>query len=498
MYYDALKLIDYYPNVIQYMKVDVSKTGNYDLNNVITSLSDAFRNQMVFGVSGGSVRCRQLGTFLINSLNSMERMNDIAKRIGEEMIDIFHEYLGFEVDMEFWSRHATLWKANGLTLNKMVERYITKKIKNKAGGFVGKMAEHSKKYVVNASSTTNNDINKQDRFDRLLGRTECTEVKLIDPIHDFIRNELDHRRNEFTSLQELLIYCGTFNVNAELYEGDLSEWIFPKGVEHSDYDMVIIGLEEVVELTASKLINIDPSIKLFWEDKIQKEIGDDYLLIKNEQLGGILSLVYVKTNQIDNIKNIESCYKKTGMKGMSANKGGVAISFTYCENKFLFIVSHLAAGLNNVIERHTNYKTIAQGLRFRQNKRMRDFNLIIWMGDFNFRIDLPNEVVKPLIEAGDLKTLFTKDQLNNQMSKGESFPYFNEMEINFKPTYKYDKGTNEFDTSEKQRIPAWTDRIVSWARGLNMEQLNYGAIHDICFSDHKPVYGVFKYQKHHQ
>ncbi|GME81231.1 unnamed protein product [Ambrosiozyma monospora] len=25
-----------------------------------------------------------------------------------------------------------------------------------------------------------------------------------------------------------------------------------------------------------------------------------------------------------------------------------------------------------------------------------------------------------------------------------------------------------------------------------MEQLNYGAIHDICFSDHKPVYGVFK------
>ena len=32
--------------------------------------------------------------------------------------------------------------------------------------------------------------------------------------------------------------------------------------------------------------------------------------------------------------------------------------------------------------------------------------------------------------------------------------------IQFRPTYKYDPGTDNFDTSSKQRIPSYTDRIV--------------------------------------
>ena len=32
--------------------------------------------------------------------------------------------------------------------------------------------------------------------------------------------------------------------------------------------------------------------------------------------------------------------------------------------------------------------------------------------------------------------------------------------MNFAPTYKYDSFSDDYDTSEKGRIPAWTDRIM--------------------------------------
>jgi len=40
------------------------------------------------------------------------------------------------------------------------------------------------------------------------------------------------------------------------------------------------------------------------------------------------------------------------------------------------------------------------------------------------------------------------------------FSGFVEPAISFKPTYKYDRWTDDYDTSSKKRIPAWTDRVL--------------------------------------
>lgn len=50
-----------------------------------------------------------------------------------------------------------------------------------------------------------------------------------------------------------------------------------------------------------------------------------------------------------------------------------------------------------------------------------------------------------------------------QQEQGNVFKNFFEGDINFAPTYKYDLFSDDYDTSEKCRAPAWTDRVL-WKR----------------------------------
>lgn len=50
-----------------------------------------------------------------------------------------------------------------------------------------------------------------------------------------------------------------------------------------------------------------------------------------------------------------------------------------------------------------------------------------------------------------------------QQEEGNVFKNFFEGDINFAPTYKYDLFSDDYDTSEKCRAPAWTDRVL-WKR----------------------------------
>lgn len=61
------------------------------------------------------------------------------------------------------------------------------------------------------------------------------------------------------------------------------------------------------------------------------------------------------------------------------------------------------------------------------------------------------------VSAGDLDYLLEHDQLRKEMRHNHAFRLrsFDEAPIRFEPTYKYNPGTHEYDTSEKNRIPAW-------------------------------------------
>jgi endonuclease/exonuclease/phosphatase family metal-dependent hydrolase len=191
---------------------------------------------------------------------------------------------------------------------------------------------------------------------------------------------------------------------------------------------------------------------------------------------------------------------------MAGNKGAVAIRLDYNNTSLCFVTAHLAAGFANYDERNRDYETINHGLKFQRNRSIDDHDAVIWLGDFNYRIGLSDDRARSLIRARDFETLYENDQVRNliqlnsygltnslklnlQMVAGLAFRYYSEARIMFPPTYKYDNGTDNYDTSEKVRIPAWTDRVLR--KGKNLRQTSYNAA-PLRFSDHRPVYATFQ------
>ncbi|KGK39118.1 hypothetical protein JL09_g1764 [Pichia kudriavzevii] len=206
-------------------------------------------------------------------------------------------------------------------------------------------------------------------------------------------------------------------------------------------------------------------------------------------MSSILLLLFVKEDKVPLVTEVEGKSKKTGLGGMTANKGTVAIRLNIASTSFCFVNSHFAAGLSYTEERNNDFISSWNGVRFSRNRYIKHHDNIVWLGDLNYRITFPNEKARALIKENDLSTLFTRDQLSYQMMRIKEFKCFQESEIKFPPTYKFDKFSDDYDTSEKQRVPAWTDRIIY--RGKYLESVAYDSVPIVKFTDHRPVFSVF-------
>ena len=69
------------------------------------------------------------------------------------------------------------------------------------------------------------------------------------------------------------------------------------------------------------------------------------------------------------------------------------------------------------------------------------------------------------------------------------FSYHSRKRNLFRPTYKFDKGNDTYDSSLKKRIPGWTDRILFTPAKLDC--LSYNSDESLRSSDHRPVYASF-------
>ena len=119
------------------------------------------------------------------------------------------------------------------------------------------------------------------------------------------------------------------------------------------------------------------------------------------------------------------------------------------------------------------------------------FDCVVFLGDFNYRVKASRRMTETLLRSGMREELLNNDELCEQMRLGRVFQGFVEAPVSFPPTYKYDVGSDDFDTSEKQRTPSWTDRIV-WKRNPERMLLErYDSCRTVRTSDHRPVFAHF-------
>lgn len=467
---------------------------------------------------------RQDGVFRVNCLDCLDRTNLIQQVICQSVVEhivknylqanggpdasSYRERLVFD---EIAHKHNALWADNGDAISQIYTGTNALKSSFSRSGkmnFAGALSDVTKS-VSRMYQNTFMDSKKQSTMDLMLGYDAqfSTPVKIYDPINEYVHDKLKQSSSTFTTHDNINIFVGTFNVNAASplnKNMELTNWLFPpENLDHGLPDIFAIGLQELIELNAGSILSADNSKGSQWAGILESQLNsqnEPYLLLRTEAIASMSLFLFVKKSQVHHVTQVAGSSKKTGMGGITANKGACAVRFEFGNTSFALVTSHLAAGVNAIVERYNDYRTIIDGLTFTRNYTIKDHDNIIWFGDLNYRINLQNDQCRYLIENGAFDELFRMDQLliELQEPKDGAFFGFNEGKIKFYPTYKYDKGTSNYDTSEKQRVPSWTDRILYLPnqedRKDALVQLNYNSVMDIYVSDHKPVYSTFNSQ----
>jgi len=311
-----------------------------------------------------------------------------------------------------------------------------------------------------------------------------------------VHYQMSLKEDEFTQVQDFTILTATFNVNGQSpCPSSLCRlWLAGAADTEPPPDFYAIGFQEL-DLSKEAYLFSDSSKEEEWRAVVAESLhpGARYKEVRLIRLVGIMLVVYVKQEYYGFVSRVEAETVGTGFGGYFGNKGGVAVRLNFHNTSICFVNSHLAAHLAEVERRNQDFQDIMSRLvfaNFNPVKNIKDHDMVYWVGDLNYRLnDLDADEVKALVER-DMQNLQTYDQLFQQKKMRKVFDRFKEGLIRFRPTYRYDVGTDNWDSSEKGRAPAWTDRIL-W-KGERITQLTYRSHPQLKVSDHKPVTAAFR------
>ncbi|XP_046504092.1 synaptojanin-1-like isoform X5 [Equus quagga] len=458
------------------------------LHSVLKPQVQKFLDYGFFYFDGSEVQRCQSGTVRTNCLDCLDRTNSVQAFLGLEMLTKQLEALGLaekpQLVTRFQEVFRSMWSVNGDSISKIYAgtgalegkaklkdgaRSVTRTIQNN-------FFDSSKQEAIDVlllGNTLNSDLADKARALLTTGSLRASSKVLKSMCENFYK---------YSKPKKIRVCVGTWNVNGgkqfrsiAFKNQTLTDWLLdaPKlaGIlEFQDKrskptDIFAIGFEEMVELNAGNIVNASTTNQKLWAVELQKTISRDnkYVLLASEQLVGVCLFVFIRPQHAPFIRDVAVDTVKTGMGGATGNKGAVAIRMLFHTTSLCFVCSHFAAGQSQVKERNEDFVEIARKLSFPMGRMLFSHDYVFWCGDFNYRIDLPNEEVKELIRQQNWDSLIAGDQLINQKNAGQIFRGFLEGKVTFAPTYKYDLFSDDYDTSEKCRTPAWTDRIL-WRR----------------------------------
>ncbi|XP_077934861.1 synaptojanin-1 isoform X2 [Halichoerus grypus] len=469
------------------------------LHSVLKPQVQKFVDYGFFYFNGSEVQRCQSGTVRTNCLDCLDRTNSVQAFLGLEMLAKQLEALGLaekpQLVTRFQEVFRSMWSVNGDSISKIYAGTGALEGKAKAGKLKdgarsvtrtiqNNFFDSSKQEAIDVlllGNTLNSDLADKARALLTTGSLRVSEQTLQSASSKVLKSMCENFY-KYSKPKKIRVCVGTWNVNGgkqfrsiAFKNQTLTDWLLdaPKlaGIQEfqdkrsKPTDIFAIGFEEMVELNAGNIVNASTTNQKLWAVELQKTISRDnkYVLLASEQLVGVCLFVFIRPQHAPFIRDVAVDTVKTGMGGATGNKGAVAIRMLFHTTSLCFVCSHFAAGQSQVRERNEDFVEIARKLSFPMGRMLFSHDYVFWCGDFNYRIDLPNEEVKDLIRQQNWDSLIAGDQLINQKNAGQIFRGFLEGKVTFAPTYKYDLFSDDYDTSEKCRTPAWTDRVL-WRR----------------------------------
>lgn len=505
---------------------NLEKLYSYELNQYCEQFG-------FFHSEKGNVMQLQQGVLRVNCLDCLDRTNSMQAFLGLKMVPrIVRSIDRVDVDKVVPRLHdvyENLWVQNGDQISR---------IYTGTGALEGKnMLKDGTLSVARTIQNNLLDANKQGAIDililgRLLNRDYSYRAASLLP-HYFlyaspsILVEMCDRYLSYCSPEKLKVVVGTWNVNGGRHFDNtvysrarpISDWLIDyrasveMGLGEGDLlndnshtepvDIYAIGFQEIVDLNASNIVASSTQNQRDWLVEIQKTISRDrrYLLVTSVQLVGVCLFVFIRKELSPFIRDVCNDMVKTGLGGATGNKGGVAIRLRYKATSMCFVCAHFAAGQHQVKERNDDYSEITRRIQFPMGRSINSHDYVFWCGDFNYRLEkIPNDEVRRLAASRDYNVLLEHDQLKLSQAQNLTFKGYLEGEIKFAPTYKYDMFSNDYDSSEKCRVPAYTDRILFKKRHEtrqdedleDLDQIKFYNRVELLSSDHRPVIAEFE------
>ena len=353
---------------------------------------------------------------------------------------------------------------------------------------------------------------------------------------DWLEEDMQERDVDYCLFREIFAKVVTWNAGAatpthlryEEEDSKIFECILQDG---RPAELLVFGFQELVDLEDKKL-----TAKSFFKGSMKKDHSEhehvgrqyrawrDYLircvedcmpadepysLVHTSNMVGLFSCVFIKASLRSRIRAVDAAEIKRGMGGLHGNKGALIIRLIFDDSSICLVNCHLAAGQTKTADRNNDVTAILETalLPPERNQTTRsntyvgggdgslilDNEICILNGDLNYRIDtMGRDNVVKAVSIENFSKLLERDQLLVSKRRNPAFRLlsFRESPITFAPTYKYDVGSDSYDTSEKRRTPAWCDRILYRGPG-KIKQLDYRR-YELRVSDHRPVSAVFK------
>lgn len=486
------------------------KSDNYsridDLMNELKQVVELF-NFFSQNINTNQIYSVQKGTTRTNCLDCLDRTNVIETRISWLVLEMMLKFFDFDqniIDQIFNNESffkqsnkydlkeifKDLWSQNGDQISIQyagTASTITTVTKTGGHNFKG-MIDHGIATVTRFYQGTFEDEFKQECIDILLQKN----ISGDEDKYSFSITK------EYTNFQNFYIFIGNYNLSGKSLTNsqDVECWLtsYRNKFLTSDHnlkdnfpDFYILGFEEISKSTKEKNSTKDLIKKTLL--KLYKTQNKDSFQLMNElDYNDLYILLFIKASCLRYVKNFDSLVSKYSL----------LFRFNINESKIAIACSQLHKVKASEKRKNKMKKVLNSSFKKYPGTNFKDYDFFFYFGDLNIKLD------KSMSEqmANKLKQINSKQAYVNYSSYLEydefyrdKETFFNEMDmteehINFSPTYKYKKGTLEY---EQKKTPFWSDRIF-FKKGLKNDDFSPLAYNKCLMnlSDHQPIYGVFK------